>query len=337
MAELADSSGTRVPTMLKWAQPSRHSLHKVRVTVSAVRRTSPTPAAVSEQGSGGRGSPRRSTTLTPRQLSRQIAEAGVVGFEPPGRPLPAWSAGLASPGVAARGAAAGPVAPLRLLGSGRGGSRRADGMLPAGVAYSRPAAARAQRAASARKHNSRLPAATAAAEPEQAQGDAAVAGASPVERTGLHISLPLEDETSTLARTSSHSYHSRVGASPKTWRDTATPRPGPAFQVGEAEVVCVVEPKPPRRRGDPPRRPGDAMPVQDRHGAYTTDHLGFLAHIPRGEHPPMRLDGKASRGRRGIANSWEREFKGAATVLRAGLVPLEWQLRHRKQWEVEAC
>ena len=223
-------------------------------------------------------------------------------------------------------------------------------MLPGGIAYSRPAAARVREAA---RQNRQVPLGQT---PRQTTAKSTGKGASAVDtderancgpRASVNINvdrnLTLDTKAHALARGSNASadsqtsYRASLGMSPVDWRSKATPRPGQPVQAGEGEtVVCVVEPAPPPRRpGDPPRRPGDAMPAETPHGAYTTGHIGFLAHTPRGELPPMRLDGKASRGRRGIANSWEREFRGAATILRAGVVPLEHTLQLR-QWENEA-
>lgn len=309
--------------MLEREQPNRHMRRSVHFRVQAVR-----------AGDGGtRRTPtwrdRPSSTLTPRQLTRQIAGSGVAGFRPP--QVGAWPPNQPDCGsdgahqhnpatLGAPGLAEGPVAPLRLLGCGA--ARRADGMLPAGVAYSRPAAARARQADATRQQQHM--------QPDRSAGEASAPSNSTVE-----VSPSTKEQGALTVVNSPHSYRAHLGMSPPNWRETVTPRPRPPVETGEDETVCVVQPSPPRRPGDPPRRPGDAMPVTARHGAYTSGHLGFLAHTPRGELPPMRLDGKASRGRRGIANSLEREFKGAATVLRAGLVPLERQLRQR-QWETDA-
>eukprot|EP01043_Picozoa_sp_COSAG02_P052631 COSAG02_NODE_5700_length_4111_cov_4.206176_3_plen_348_part_00 len=347
MNELGDhdssAASSLVPTMLKVEHVNRHGQLGLHATAQVVKIAAPTKRRTPQRR-------RPSSAMSPRQLSRQIASSGVAGFDPPGRPSPAgaWPAKL-QPGCGGESAGPEAVAPLRLLGCGA--ARRADGMLPAGIAYSRPAAARARQAAAARQltqHNQSPPETDAtsnsasnksAASQEHSTHSTNSDERSPGAQAYLSPRVPKEESQLTIVDTP-HSYTHRIwaqlGLSPRNWRDIATPRPGQPVEAGELETICVVEPSPPRRPGDPPRQPGDAMSVTTRHGAHTTGHLGFLAHTPRGECPPLRLDGKASRGRRGIANGWEREFRGAASVLRAGLVPLESTLRQR-QWEAEAC
>jgi hypothetical protein len=354
-------SGSLVPTMLRVEHSNRHGQLGIHTTAQAVR-----VLAVPKQRTAQRRRP--SSAMSPRQLSRHIASSGITGFDPPGRPpqVDACSPSLQPErgsdsgqqhnlgSLGAPGLPGAAVAPLRLLGCGA--ARRADGMLPAGIAYSRPAAARARQAAVARQQllsqpnqanpSPRETTATSNSAINKsaiAQGEStrSTASSERAARTEAYISphAPKQESQLTLVDTP-HSYThliwAQFGLSPKNWRDTVTPRPGQLVETDEFETVCVVEPSPPRRPGDPPRRPGDAMSATERHGARSTGQLGFLAHTPRGEMPPMRLDGKASRGRRGIANGWEREFRGAASVLRAGLVPLEYTLRQRK-WETEAC
>ncbi len=352
MNELGDhdssAAGSLVPTMLKVEHVSRHGKLGLHATAQVMQVTATTKRRTPQRR-------RPSSSMSPRQLSRQIASSGVAGFDPPGRPPPAgaWPAKLPPgcgdesrqqhrPEAVPREA----VAPLRLLGCNA--ARRSDGMLPAGIAYSRPAAARARQAAAARQQLLTPPETDAtsnsASNKSTSSQEHSTRSTNSDERassaqTYLSPQAPKEESQLTIVDTP-HSYThliwAQLGLSPRNWRDIATPRPTQPVETGELETVCVVEPSPPRRPGDPPRRPGDAMSVTNRHGAHTTGHLGFLAHTPRGECPPLRLDGKASRGRRGIANGWEREFRGAASVLRAGLVPLESTIRQR-QWEAEAC
>ena len=237
-----------VPIMVSQAMPSRHSAQAAadRDTVGLrVIWGSETAMHASRRPSRAREQRRRG--LSPRQLQRAIGGSG--------DPRLTWEPGTRPDGSGVGGKeeeekTAPPAAPVPWLNCSRGASRRADALLPAGVARSRPASARARAGVEARRRRRQQ---------QQHQQQLARAAAAAAAAAEVTLNEPSLTGPSLATPRPPPSYRAGLGISPGVWRDKATPRPKPV-EVGEEEVVLVVGPE--RPKAGPRRQAREGWPAE---------------------------------------------------------------------------